>query len=135
MSAELLQTLREAGLTEYGSVIPARDIRKMLNLTMPRFGSKQDFDRVALAELAAIGYVRNHLLDEGKYITADGDSYRILLPSENAKQVEAYLEASNRKRRRGLRLLKSTPPGMAEFPSQLESRLSMRDSERRRVGT
>lgn len=135
MSAELLQTLREAGLTEYGSVIPASDIRKMLNLTMPRVGSKQDFDRVALAELAAIGYVRNHLLDEGKYITADGDSYRILLPSENAKQVEAYLEASNRKRRKGLRLLKSTPPGTAEFPSQLESRLSMRDSERRRVGT
>lgn len=135
MSAELLQAMREAGLTDYGSVIPASDIRKMLNLTMPRFGSKQEFDRVALVELAAIGYVRNHLLDEGKYIAAEGDSYRILLPSENAKQVEAYLEASNRKRRRGLRLLKSTPPGTAEFPSQLESRLSMRDSERRRVGT
>jgi hypothetical protein len=134
MSAELLQTLRDAGLTDFGSVIPAATVRQALNLTMPDVGTKADFDRVALAELAAIGYVRHHLLDEGKYITAERDTYRILLPSENAQQVEAYLEASNRKRRKGLRLLRSTPPGTAEFPSQLEARLSMRDSERRRVG-
>ena len=135
MSADLLHALREAGLTEFGSVIEGDFVRSALNLTMPDVGTREDFNRVALAELAAIGYVRHHLLNEGKYITAERDKYRILLPSENAQQAEAYLEASNRKRRKGLRLLRSTLPGTATFPAQLESRLAMRDTERRRVGT
>ncbi len=135
MSADLLHALREAGLTEFGSVIEGDFVRSALNLTMPDVGTREDFNRVALAELAAIGYVRHHLLNEGKYITADRGNYRILLPSENAQQAEAYLDAANRKRRSGLRLLRSTPPGMAEFPSQLEARLAMQDSDRRRVGT
>jgi hypothetical protein len=134
MSADLLHALREAGLTEFGSVIEGAFVRRALNMTMPDVGTREDFNRVALAELAAIGYVRHHLLNEGKYITAERENYRILLPSENAQQVEAYLDAANRKRRMGLRLLRSTPPGMATFPSQLEARLAMRDTERRRTG-
>lgn len=135
MSADLLHAMREAGLTEFGSVIDGRFVRHHLNVTIPDVGTREEFNKIALAELAAIGYVRHHLLYEGKYITAERDNYRIPLPSENVQQVEAYLEASNRKRRKGLALLRSTPPGMAELPSQLGARLSMRDSERRRVGT
>ena len=122
MSAKLLQALIDRDLTDYGSFIEGSFVREILDITLPEFGTRQDFDRASLAELAAIGYVRTQLLLEG--------NYRILLPSENLRQVEAYLEASDNKRRKGALLLKNTPPEFIPVLSQVEARACMRENTR-----
>lgn len=127
MSAKLLQALIDRDLTDYGSFIEGSFVREVLDITLPEFGTRQEFDRISLAELAAIGYVRTQLLLEGKYIAADRGNYRILLPSENLRQVEAYLEASDNKRRKGALLLKNTPPEFVPTLSQVEARACMRE--------
>ena len=71
MSAKLLQALIDRDLTDYGSFIEGSFVREVLDITLPEFGTRQEFDRISLAELAAIGYVRTQLLLEGKYIAAD----------------------------------------------------------------
>lgn len=131
MSAKLLQALIDRDLTDYGSFIEGSFVREVLDITLPEFGTRQEFDRISLAELAAIGYVRTQLLLEGKYIAADRGNYRILLPSENLRQVEAYLEASDNKRRKGALLLKNTPPEFIPVLSQVEARACMREHTRR----
>ena len=130
MSAKLLQALIDRDLTDYGSFIEGSFVREVLDITLPEFGTRQEFDRISLAELAAIGYVRTQLLLEGKYIAADHGNYRILLPSENLRQVEAYLEASDNKRRKGALLLKNTPPEFIPVLSQVEARACMREHTR-----
>ena len=130
MSAKLLQALIDNALTDYGSFIEGSFVREVLDITLPEFGTRQEFDRISLAELAAIGYVRTKLLLEGKYIAADRGNYRILLPSENLRQVEAYLEASDNKRRKGALLLKNTPPEFVPTLSQVEARACMREHTR-----
>lgn len=135
MSADLLTRLREAGLLEYGSHIPASLVQSALGLLYPTTGSRAVFERLALAELGAIDYVRRHLLNEGKYITSAKDGYRILLPSENEGQVEAYMRSADEKLRRGLKLLRNTPKGAADFPAQTEVRLHMKQTSVRRHRT
>ena len=109
MSKELLTTLRDRGLLEYGSVIKGEEVRDILGSEYPEVGTKNDFDEVALAELGAVDYVRNILLGEGKFIASHQGDYRILLPSENKRQVDAYMQQADRKLRRAHKLSRNTP--------------------------
>ena len=134
MSKDLLHKLRDRGLTEYGAVIPGELVRDTLGLEMPVYGSKQDFDTVALAELAAVSYVRDQLLNEGKYLAGHNGDYRILLPSENKAQVEQYMQQADRKLRRAQKLSTNTPKGVAEVDN-MTTRLHMkRTSIRSNIG-
>lgn len=109
MSKELLTTLRDRGLLEYGSVIKGEEVRDILGIEYPEVGTKKDFDEVALTELGAVDYVRNILLGEGKFIASHQGDYRILLPSENKRQVDAYMQQADRKLRRAHKLSRNTP--------------------------
>jgi hypothetical protein len=110
MAKHLLQVLRERGLVEYGQTFTGDFVRDILGLQMPEVASKQTFDRIALTELAAVDYCRNVLLGEGKYLGQDGGGYRILLPSENAAQVERYVRNADGKLKRALKLSRNSPP-------------------------
>lgn len=117
MSKCLLATLRDRGLLEYGSVIKGDEVREILGIEYPEVGTKKDFDEVALAELGAIDYVRNALLGQGKFIASHQGDYRILLPSENRRQVDAYMQQADRKLRRAHKLSRNTPSAETYAPS------------------
>lgn len=117
MSKELLSALRARELLEYGSVIKGDDVREILGIEYPEYGTKKDFDEVALAELGAVDYVRNVLLGEGKFIASHQGDYRILLPSENKRQVDAYMQQADRKLRRAQKLSRNTPNSESYEPA------------------
>lgn len=134
MSKELLHTLRDRGLLEYGSVISGDDVREILGIEYPEVGTKKDFDEIALAELGAIDYVRNVLLGEGKFIASTQGDYRILLPSENKRQVDAYMQQADRKLRRAQKLSRNTPNLNAYSPADNASvRATMKIESRRGI--
>ena len=109
MSKDLLQELKDRKLLEYGSHIPGDLVREILGIEYPDVGTKKEFDEIALKELAAVDYVRNALLNEGKYLAGTGSDYRVLLPSENKKQAERYMSSADRKLFRADKLLRNTP--------------------------
>lgn len=125
---ELFHALQEAKLLEFGSVIPTELVHQILGIDMPAFGSKSDFDKIALIELSAIDYVRNLLLGQGKYLTGTPSGYRVLLPSENAAQVENYIASADKKLSRALKLSRNTPALAAQMPDQTEARILMKRS-------
>lgn len=130
--SDLLQAIRKNGLDQYGSDIPADWVREVLGIELPAVGTKRDFDNVAIAELAAIDKVRVALLDEGKYLGMRDGNYRILLPSENARQVEQYMHQADKKLKRGLRLSKNTPKTESETPSSMDARLLLKQQSIRK---
>lgn len=136
MSKELLTTLRDRGLLEYGSVIKGDEVREILGIEYPEVGTKKDFDEVALAELGAVDYVRNVLLGEGKFIASHQGDYRILLPSENKRQVDAYMSQADRKLRRAHKLSRNTPSVESYKPhANNDVRIAMKlGNARNRVG-
>lgn len=109
MSKDLLNALKQKDLLEYGSVIPGELVREILNIEYPEYGTREVFEGIALQELGAVDYVRNALLNEGKYLASNRGDYRILLPSENKRQIEAYTAQADRKIRRALKLSRHTP--------------------------
>ncbi len=109
MSKDLLHALKQKGLLEYGSVIPGELVRELLDIQYPEYGTREEFEGIALQELGAIDYVRNALLNEGKYLASSRGNYRILLPSENKQQIEAYAAQADRKIRRAIKLSRNTP--------------------------
>ena len=130
MSKDLLQHLRDEKLLGYGSVIPATLIQNFLGLSVPDIGSKADFDKLALQELSGVGYVRDHLLTEGKYIAQVRDHYRILLPSENIAKVYGYMREASQKNTRAQKLLASTPIKAVASPNDsLRARLLMQKDD------
>jgi hypothetical protein len=122
---DFFDTLFGCDMLEYGSVIGREEIHKLLGIKMPDVGTKAEFDRVTLIELAAIGYVRNELMKMGRYITGTPTGYRVLLPSENAKQVELYIESASRKLSRAQTLSKNTPKEYKADMDRSEARSSM----------
>ena len=109
MSKDLLNALKQKDLLEYGSVITGELVREILNIEYPECGTREVFEGIALQELGAVDYVRNALLNEGKYLASNRGDYRILLPSENKRQIEAYTAQADRKIRRALKLSRHTP--------------------------
>lgn len=120
---DLLTALGDEGLLEYGSHIPAAFVQKVLGIVVPRTGSKRTFEQLALQEMAAVDYVRNHLLNKGKYLSGAGGDYRILTVSENMRQVAVYMSSSVKKSQRGLKLLRTTPKEPGTPPDDMETRL------------
>ena len=122
----LLEWLRQEGLTEYGSVFLGDSVRGVIGLVMPEFGTKKEFDQVALRELSAIDYCRNTLLGEGKYLSQVQGDYRILLPSENARQIEQYISNADSKLRRALKLSRNSPAMDGGVLDQTSARILMK---------
>ena len=125
---DLYDYLKAEGLLEYGSVISSSLVHDFLGLEVPAIGTKAQFDRLSLIELAAMDYVRNMLLNSGKYLTGTPSGYRILLPSENAAQVEQYISSADKKLNRALKLCRNTPRSADEMPDQIEARILMKQS-------
>ena len=124
---DFLQYLIDEGLTEFGAVIPKQMVYDLLGVEVPATGTQRQFNEIALTELAAIDYVRNHLLNEGKYLAGTTTGYRVLLPSENAIQVESYISQADKKLARALRLSRNTPkPADNLRDEQQEARVLMR---------
>lgn len=134
MSKDLLIELRHRGLLEYGSVISGVLVRELLGLTYPETGTKAQFDEIALAELGAIDYVRNILLGEGKYLAGAGGDYRILLPSENKRQVETYMRQADKKLRRAQKLSQNSPQLDTWKPDNTAARLLLKRAALRNHG-
>ncbi|WP_292663282.1 hypothetical protein [Nitratifractor sp.] len=105
----LMQQMREMGWFEYGTSIPAERYRELLGISYPKTGTKEEYDRLELAELSAIDFIREQLLKEGRFLKRDGEFYRILLPSENEIQIDAYMRNAQRKLSRAIKLGKNTP--------------------------
>lgn len=123
---DIIQRLRDYNMTEYGSVIPGDFIRDLADIKYPEVGTKDEFDSLALKELGAVDYVRNCLLNEGKYLKAHRDDYRILSPAENSGQVEAYMRSADQKLRRAIKLSKNTPVIADAEPKNHTARLMMK---------
>ena len=105
--------LKEAGFFEYGAVVESSLFRETFEIEEVIYPAQRvDIDRQALQELSCIDYVRNKLLNEGKYIKQERDSYRVLLPSENTGQVLSYMTSADNKLKRGIKLNTNTS---AEF--------------------
>jgi len=128
----LLEWLRQEELTEYGSVFLGESVRDVIGLVMPEFGTKKEFDHVALRELSAVDYCRNVLLGEGKYLAQDQGDYRILLPSENARQIEQYIGNADNKLRRALKLSRNSPAIDGGVLDQTSARILMKREGLRR---
>jgi hypothetical protein len=123
----LYSTLQYRDLLGYGSVITGKFVREILEIKMPDYGTKRDFDEIILAELSAIDYVRNRLLNDGKYLTSQNGDYRILLPSENKRQVELYMKSADKKLSRAYKLSINTPKhAKSPADNHLEARLAMK---------
>ena len=132
---DLLRTLADAGLLEFGSVIKREVVHQALGITVPTMGTRAQFDAISLLELAAIDYCRNHLLDGGKYLAGTDAGYRILLPSENQRQVELYMASADKKLSRALKQ-STNSPALADIKhDQVEARIHMkRQHTRHRAG-
>lgn len=132
---DLMQELGDAGLLEFGSVIPREMVHDVLGIVVPDVGTRDQFADIALRELSAIDYCRAKLLDVGKYLAGTDAGYRILLPSENQRQVELYMSSADKKLGRAMKLSKNSPAMSNTMPAQIEARIHMkRQHHRHRAG-
>lgn len=99
----------EHGYSAYGAEVPVETVQAFLGIEYPETASKKLYDTLTLIELGYIDYVRNMLLNDGKYLTNSRGVYRVLLPSENAAQVERYVSGASKRLNRALKLSKNTP--------------------------
>jgi hypothetical protein len=132
VSKALYEELKARDLLDYGCVIKGEVVRDILGIEYPEVGTKKDFDEVALAELGAVDYVRNILLGDGKYLASQQGDYRILLPSENKRQVDIYMNQADRKLRRALKLSRSMPQIDSQPRDNTTARLMMKRESLRR---
>lgn len=114
---DLYTELKALGLLEYGAIISRNIVHTIADITIPDFGTKKDFDKCALYELSVVDCVRKTLLNQGKYIAGIPSGYRILLPSENATQVERYMHNADAKLYRAQKLAQSSPITDTTSPS------------------
>ena len=105
----IIEEMRALGFFEYGTVVECKRYREFFGIVYPESGTKKEFDTLQLEELSHIDFIRNQLLNEGKYIKRDGECYRILLPSENESQVRSYMENADGKLKKAIKLAKNTP--------------------------
>ena len=123
---ELHAELKARGLLVYGSEFSAAEVQEILGLTVPEVGTRAEFNALALAELTAVDHVRNVLLGQGMYLAGTRTGYRVLLPSENAQQVEQYMASADRKLNRALKLSQNTPAAVARPTDQTEARIALK---------
>ena len=128
---DIIEKMNLANLFDYGSVIPASDIRTLFGIVMPESGTYQQFKGVELQELQVVGHIREQLLNEGKYIKREGENYRVLLPSENADQVRKMNDSANRKYNRALKLEHNTPKEARQAKQRTSVMSRLRDLKAR----
>ena len=124
--SDLMDALETNGMIEFGRVIPGKFIREVLGIEYPEIAPKKVYDELALAELGATDYIRSALLNRGMYLAQYRGDYRILLPSENARQVECYMSSADKKLSRALKLTRNTPRTDLTMPDQTEARIIMK---------
>lgn len=130
---ELHAELEARGLLEFGAVVPSETVRAILGLVYPKTATKRVYDELSLRELSAVDYIRGILLNEGKYLTGTPSGYRVLLPSENARQVELYMNAADKKLQRARKLHRNTPTQKpSNKPDQTDARILMKREAIRR---
>ena len=129
MADTLFDYLERLGMLHYGSHIPGPIIREFLGIEIPVIATKATYDTLALCELDHIQKVREALLKRGMYIKAAGEDYRILLPSENYKQIRTYEESAGRKMKKAVLLAKTTPKETHTY-DQSSARLQMKELAR-----
>ena len=134
MSKDLMKILTDNGLLEYGAVIDQELIYDALDIVMPETATREVFSELALREVSAISYVRNILIDRGMHLASNGQGrgYRIASPSENEERALLWEASGTRKMNRARRLRTYTPKQVDEMPSQINARLVMKLSSRRR---
>ena len=107
---DIYTELKDAGHFEYGSVIERQFLRASFGIDEIDYPAMQnEIDNQSLQELGVTDYIRNQLLNEGKYLKGERKTYRVLLPSENAGQVMSYMTSADNKLKRGIKLNKNTP--------------------------
>ncbi len=107
---DIYSILEEEGYFEYGATIEGQTLRESFDIEEVEYPAlKREIDKQQLEELSVTDYIRNKLLNEGKYFKQVRDHYRVLLPSENAAQVLSYMNSADNKLKRGLKLNKNTP--------------------------
>lgn len=129
----LYEHLQEQGLLDYGASFSASLVHERLGLRVPERASYRTFARLRLQEMAAMDELRLALIDEGKYLKeSSSGSYRVLLPSENAAQIEKYHAEARRKIARARKLAQHSPPE-ARVDSQACARLMLLEKSFRNV--
>jgi len=111
---EIYNLMSLKGLFAYGQILPQAQIHELFEIKVPQKATFKEFQEVQLKELAVIGYIRDQLIKDGKYLKKDGVNYKVLLPSENANQADLMLESAKRKTRRASTLLRCTPKQVTE---------------------
>ena len=106
---EVYDHLKAHEYLEYGSVIPIQLFRDICGIDTITTGTKKEFDDISLQELGYAGYLRNILLNQGKYLKGERDSYRVLLPSENQGQIISIMNSASSKLKRAIKLDNNTP--------------------------
>ncbi len=102
--------MKEEGFFEYGVTITGVELRGFFDIEEIEYpAQKRDIDKQTLLELGVADFIRNRLLNDGKYFKGERDNYRVLLPSENAAQVMSYMNSADNKLKRGIKLNKNTP--------------------------
>lgn len=131
---DILDSLTNSGLLDYGAVIPVDYFRDLCGIVVPESGTLEDFKAVQLEELSISDWIRGRLLNDGKYFKLCKDSYRVLLPSENAAQIAIYMSSADSKLKRALRLHKNTDHNLVDDSSRaaISARLkSLQDKSKR----
>lgn len=123
---DFYDALNGMDLLEYGAAISREQVWNLLGLHVPAVGTMKEFAAIQLRELGAIDYVRGVLLNSGKYLAGTASGYRILLPSENAGQIENYISSADRKLNRALKLSRNSPKVERDDVCQLEARIMMK---------
>ena len=130
---ECFKILENEGWIEYGKTIPRKVIFEAFGIEEIEYPAmRHEIKKQELEELSVTGYIRDKLLNRGMYLKGEADSYRILLPSENAGQVMSYMHSADRKLKKAIKLNNNTPVSH-KIQTQDEVRLFMKREETKRI--
>jgi len=126
LGQQLLTFLKERSMLNYGQLIPVSLVHSAIGIKCPDLGTRKGFEELALLELGAVDYVRSFLIGQGMYLGKAKTNYRILLPSENARQAQSYMASADRKLLRARKLTKNTPTIPAKLATTQDVRIMMK---------
>lgn len=109
-SSDLFDHLELMGCLSYGGTFTRSMVLDAMDVEIILEGTREDFQEMDLAELEAVGYIRNVLINQGKWVVRKGETYRVLMPSENEGQIRAFSQRGDRAYLKATKLAKSTPP-------------------------
>jgi hypothetical protein len=122
----LYETLLNSSELEYGSTFKRSRVLDIMGIEDIEFGTQKEFQVQELAELSGIGYMRNILINQGKWIIRKGETYRILHPSENSSQIDSFMRSGSNAYLKASKLAKSTDPRFLIEHDQLAAKIQSR---------